>query len=266
MIKLICSDIDGTLIEDGTCTLPEGFAQLIKDLKKKGIMFVAASGRPYSSMRNLFKEVKDDIIFVCESGCLVIDKGEILMKKAIERPVMEEIVEKFRSIEGSDFFASGVKGAYCEKENTPMHKWVRDEYKADIVAVDDILKVDDEIIEVELYNDKDAAGAAGEEFLAKYNGKNGVKAVGAGYMWLVCIRSDGGKGAAIEKICQKYGILPEEVMAFGDGQNDADMVKFAGESYAVKGAHEDVVKNAKYTAPTWRENGVSKVIKERLNM
>lgn len=266
MIRLICTDIDGTLVKDGGSELPEGFAQLVRELKKRGIIFAAASGRPYSSLRHLFKEVADDIVYICESGSLVIDKGEVLYSKCINRNQMIEILEIMRLHKEGDYFASGIKRAYCENGESKMHKWVRDDYKTDLICVEDILKVDDEIIELEFYHEKDAEEAIGDEFLKKYDGSNGVKAMNAGYMWVVCIRSDAGKGTAIEAVCKKYGIKKEEVMSFGDSQNDIDMLLASGESYAMETAKEEIKKAAKYTSPNWEHNGVAETIKKVLDI
>jgi len=51
MIKLVTSDIDGTLIKDSTPDLYPEMVQAVRDLKKKGILFCAASGRQYASIK-----------------------------------------------------------------------------------------------------------------------------------------------------------------------------------------------------------------------
>ena len=68
MIKLIASDIDGTLVENSTAVLHPEMFDLIRKLKEKGILFCAASGRQYQSIANMFEPVKDDIIFLAENG------------------------------------------------------------------------------------------------------------------------------------------------------------------------------------------------------
>ena len=64
MIKLIASDIDGTLLPEGTHRLNPEIFQVIQKLKEKGVLFAAASGRHYISMSRLFEPVKNDIIFI----------------------------------------------------------------------------------------------------------------------------------------------------------------------------------------------------------
>lgn len=68
MIKLIASDIDGTLVENSTAVLHPEMFDLIKKLKQKGILFCAASGRQYHSIANMFEPVKDDIVFWQKTG------------------------------------------------------------------------------------------------------------------------------------------------------------------------------------------------------
>lgn len=64
MTKLVASDLDGTLLLNGTQSLPEELFPLIKKLKELGILFVAASGRQYANMKRLFEPVADEMAFI----------------------------------------------------------------------------------------------------------------------------------------------------------------------------------------------------------
>ncbi len=61
MIKLIASDLDGTLLHNGAQKLTPRAIELIHELTQKGVHFVAASGRQYDNERRLFSEIKDEI-------------------------------------------------------------------------------------------------------------------------------------------------------------------------------------------------------------
>ena len=61
MIKLVVSDVDGTLVPDGTFDINPEIYDVIRELKNRGITFVAGSGRQYASLRRLFAPVADDI-------------------------------------------------------------------------------------------------------------------------------------------------------------------------------------------------------------
>ena len=77
MIKLVVTDIDGTLLPEGTDHLNPELFEVIRALKKNGIQFAVGSGRQYMSMRYLFQPVLDDVIFIAENGSNVMYQGKI---------------------------------------------------------------------------------------------------------------------------------------------------------------------------------------------
>ena len=74
-IKLIVSDIDGTLIPYGERDLPEALFPMIRALREKGVLFCPASGRQYRSLRRLFAPVANEFAYLCENGAVVIGMG-----------------------------------------------------------------------------------------------------------------------------------------------------------------------------------------------
>ena len=78
MIKLIASDIDGTLVKDGTLAIDREYMEVIGRLIDKGIVFVACSGRQYRSERKLFTPVADRLLYISDGGTVVRTPKEIL--------------------------------------------------------------------------------------------------------------------------------------------------------------------------------------------
>ena len=70
-IKLVSSDIDGTLVAEGTTDLNPKVLEMVRKLKSRGIIFVAASGRQFDGMLRLFQEVSDDMIFISNNGAYI---------------------------------------------------------------------------------------------------------------------------------------------------------------------------------------------------
>ena len=70
-IKLICSDIDGTLLQYGKKELEDEIFEQIRELHRRGILFCPASGRRYTSLRKLFAPVADCCVFLCENGGVI---------------------------------------------------------------------------------------------------------------------------------------------------------------------------------------------------
>ena len=86
MIKLIASDMDGTLLNDKK-EFPHDFDEVLDKLCEKGIHFVVASGRSYSTLKLNFEGKLDKLDFICDNGAYVIVNGELvsmsLLKKAV---------------------------------------------------------------------------------------------------------------------------------------------------------------------------------------
>ncbi len=71
IVRLIASDIDGTLLVGDERKISEKVVSYIDKLHQRGVVFVAASGRQYGNLRNLFENVSDKIAYICENGAFV---------------------------------------------------------------------------------------------------------------------------------------------------------------------------------------------------
>lgn len=85
-IKLICSDIDGTLLQYGKKTLEVEILSQIKTLSARGILFCPASGRQYTSLRKLFEPVADCCVFLCENGGVLYKNEQCIGKTPCPAP------------------------------------------------------------------------------------------------------------------------------------------------------------------------------------
>ena len=71
MIKLVVTDVDGTLVEDGSPNInPELFETILK-LREKGIQFAVASGRPWASVERTFDPVKKKVFYIANNGSYI---------------------------------------------------------------------------------------------------------------------------------------------------------------------------------------------------
>ena len=104
--KTIFFDLDGTLLTGGSQTIPEEIFSLIKELKDMGILFVAASGRQYANMRNLFLPVRDDMAFISENGGLAIQNEKLLYCDSFDKDLVMEIIEAIHEKKDAEFSCS----------------------------------------------------------------------------------------------------------------------------------------------------------------
>ena len=72
---------------------------------------------------------------------------------------------------------------------------------------------------------------------------------------------DGGKGVGVRAAMDRYGLAPEEIMAFGDGENDMAMLELAGTSVAMGNGTDEVKAMASYITDTVENDGISKALR-----
>ena len=96
-------------------------------------------------------------------------------------------------------------------------------------------------------------------------GQGQVKAVSSGFDFIDMVQPKVNKGTALAFLGQRWGIEPEEMMAFGDSDNDLDMLAYVGESYAMAGSPASVMAVARHQAPANDDSGVFQVLEKMLN-
>lgn len=68
MIRLIATDVDGTIAADGSCKINPEYYTVIRELRALGIQVAAASGRQKDSLLDLFAPVKEKIFYISNNG------------------------------------------------------------------------------------------------------------------------------------------------------------------------------------------------------
>ena len=116
-IKLVCSDVDGTLVEEGKGGLNPEYYDEIRRLKEKGIMFAVVSGRSYEGSAHLFEPVLDDIIFINDNGAVLRYKGKIIKAHSIPDALIKEIISDLKDELKPVTYISALTGSYAWGEN-----------------------------------------------------------------------------------------------------------------------------------------------------
>lgn len=261
MIKLIASDVDGTLVKDSSPFIYPEIPEAVRQLKKKGILFCVASGRQYYSIRSMFREVADDIAYIAENGAHIVYQGKTLFTTKMKREDAEGIIKMYRKYRDiCECIVSTPKTALTESDNREFLELIRNGYRNRFEIVDDVLAAEEPIIKVSLYRREGLRELGEGTFIPRWQDK--VKATMAGEEWVDFMDKSVDKGNALHTLCEYLGIPKEETMAFGDNDNDIGMMKAAGVSYAVETARESVKQMADYICPSYTDKGVYQIIKE----
>lgn len=261
MIKLVVSDIDGTLLPDGTDKINPDIYGVIRQLREKEILFAAASGRQYASMLHVFRPVADDIIFIAENGTNVMCRGKNMSADFIEQGLAEELVYYLRTLENSAVVLSTPETMYIETDDRELYDLLKNSYRVQVEVVEDVLPFCKRTNKITIYR-KNGVEMLEPDAKKRFGGKLNVAI--AGNVWIDFMGKHADKGTALEVIQDMMHISIDETMAFGDNCNDIGMLGRAGESFAVENAHPQLKEAAKYVVPSYKEDGVINAIKERL--
>jgi hypothetical protein len=261
VIKLIASDIDGTLVKDGEHHLNPEYFDVILKLRKKGIQFAAASGRQWASIEAVFEPIKEKIFYLSDNGSYLGCHGRNLFLNPIERDTAQELIKAIRQTPDLDILVGGPDVAYIESRNQEYINLLIHGYQFKVVQVEDISQVADQIIKISAYKPCRIQEAT-EGLMAQFGGK--LKMAIAGDMWLDSMAPGVCKGHAIKTLQENLDIKPEETMAFGDQMNDMEMFERAYYSFAVANARDEVKKAARFQADSNEHDGVLKVLKQLL--
>ena len=235
MIKLIASDIDGTLLRNGNRKIPEEIFEHILRLKDMGILFAAASGRQYRSMRDLFAPVADEILYLCENGAIVYRDDAILAKIPMPRQEALDIIHQIQAVEDCEVLISGANTSYLMPKHEDYLDHIRYFVGNHVTLIERAEDIKEDILKVSAYCRSGAAGydkPMGDSWRAL-----GFQAAVAGLKWLDCALAD--KAAGMRALCRALEVSADEVMAFGDNFNDLSMLQVAGRPYIITGCPLD---------------------------
>ena len=256
MIKLIATDMDGTLLDENS-NLPEGFFEVLEKLKERNVKFVVASGRPYFTLYENFKPVSDDLYFICDNGSYIAEKNKEPKISAIDKEYVKEVVKVCNSISDVELVLCVTKGAYMKKFNEDLSSEIFKYYVKRII-VDDFDNIDDDIFKIAVYDPYDSKEHSYKTISTSLGDKLNV--VVSGKHWVDVSNKGVNKGTALEKIQKEENISYEETMVFGDFYNDVEMLKKAYYSFVMENANEDMKQYGNFIAESNKNHGVLKAI------
>lgn len=251
MIKLIATDMDGTLLNSNN-EIQHGFYDVFEKIQEKGIIFAASSGRQYYNLLERFKGIEDKMMFIAENGTFVVYEGKELVVNSLDINLARELIKVGRQIENSYVILCGKNSAYIESCDKRLIEQTK-KYYARYEIVSDLTKIEDDILKVTIC---DFLGSENNsnKYYDDYREKAQIAV--SGEIWLDITAKGINKGVAIEEVQELLNIKKEETMVFGDYLNDLEMMKSAYHSYAMENAHEDLKKVARFITKSNDESGV----------
>ena len=256
-IKLVASDMDGTLL-DSNKQLPPDFMEWVRN--HPDIKTVIASGRQYYTLVKDFVSIKDELIYVAENGGFVFEKDKIIYSNEMAKEDIRICLALIENMEGLTPIVCGAESAYMKQAEENIYREAA-MYYARLRVVDNLYEaaLQDTVVKIAIFVDERKAEPAMQYFAGL---KEHLAAVLSGDSWIDISNRTVNKGIAVEAIQKKYKIDKAESMAFGDYLNDVGLIKSCGESYCMENGHPDLKVLAKYVTASNDNNGVMKVLKK----
>ncbi|MDD3477589.1 MAG: HAD family hydrolase [Candidatus Izemoplasmatales bacterium] len=261
-VQLIASDLDGTLLNPFGVVSDRTILALQK-VMRQGIHVVVASGRTEREMRQLLAPLHLEE----DEGSYFISYNGARTAKANDGSIVEEVM----------FSAQQVNAIIRQivQYDVHIHVFCRNHMyvSSDLVQLlkedsqqdKDIVYVDmhtyifnQPCYKLLIYEDENTIQKLSQELSQHL--PSDTKMFTSHKKLLEFVPMEGTKGGALTRLCQRLGVPLEEVVAFGDEENDISMLQSAGMGVAMSNAIAKVKQNAKYTTTSNEHDGVAEII------
>lgn len=259
-IKLIVSDIDGTILNE-KCECSTRVRRALDEAQKLGIKVVLATGRMFMGADPVRESLGLDTPVICYQGAMVRQGNDILYQNAVDNSLAREIIRISReygfhlNLYNNDTLIVEDDNKQYMKDYTQGRFTTYEVVKSfDDVELGDVSKLlcitynEDEIINLQ------------KELSKQFEGKLAIVRSHKYYLEFTDIKAT--KGNAMNFLKDLWNIKTEEVFASGDQDNDYDLLKNAGVKIAMGNASEKLKSIADYICPTINEDGLADAIEK----
>ena len=270
MIKLICIDMDGTLLNNHHEVSTENI-KAIKRATSKGVKVAITTGRIFCSAKYYSNFIGIDTPVIASNGAFIREQNseEIIYSNPIPSYFLSKIYEIINKYNLKILFnTSNTVISFYDLPETHVYKIMNKELNTndkvnffiakditDIVNTfkENILKgivIEPDNIDNLIAAKKELINILGAELHIVSSSVNNFE----------IMLNSSTKGIAVEILAKKYNFTSDEVMCIGDSENDLSMIKYAGIGVAMGNASDEIKSHANYITDTNENFGVAKAI------
>ncbi len=266
MYKLIATDLDGTLVTDNKKLTK----RTIEDIKKAieiNVKIVISSARAFYRLEKYIDELelkRADFYTICFNGGMIVENitGNILYSQNLSTEEVKEIISLGKKLKAPMMLYSKDRNHVEQIPEITLKNSKGINFKTE-----DFSKINFELEENFIYKIafideperiKEMKNHIPDMIKSKYEITSSVPE------YIEFVKKGIKKSEALKFIMKKYKIKQEEIIAIGDGENDIEMIKYAGLGVAVANADNKVKENSDYITASNNEDGVGKVIEKFL--
>ena len=269
-IKVIATDMDGTLLDPkGQLDLPR-LEKILDKLDQCDIRFVIATGNEVHRMRQLLGHLAERVVLVVANGARIFENNELIQAQTWDDAMVDKALGHFKGRECQDqFVVTAMNGGFVKKGTvfTELDKFMTPEMIEKLYQRMNFVNEFDSnlfggVLKMSMVVGEERLESVLQEINDLFDGH--VRAVSSGYGCIDILQDGIHKAWGLVELLKRWNLKPEQIMAFGDSENDIEMLELAGISYAMENAEEAVKRVAIKVAPANSQAGVYQVLENWL--
>lgn len=269
-IKLIATDMDGTLLDPkGQVDLPR-LEKILDQLEERGIRFVIATGNEIHRVKQLLGHLTERVVLIVANGARIFEGNQLLQAQTWDDDMVNRALEFFKGRECQDqFVVTSMNGGFVKEgtvftqlENFMTPEMIELFYQRMNFVEELESHLFGGVLKMSLVVGEERSDSVLEEINQLFNGH--VQAVSSGYGCIDILQSGIHKAWGLQELLKRWDIKAEEIMAFGDSENDVEMLQLAGIAYAMENADDKAKAVATDFAPSNSQAGVYQVLEDWL--
>ena len=263
-IKLLVTDMDGTLLGKDGYVSPRNRGALER-VKQQGVKIVLASGRMTESMLPCARVLGVNAPMIAYNGAVIYDMAQSKIRHQTLIPMhwARALCETAENM-GLHVQAYQHDGYYAAASNRYTKLYAAAIHHPEPHMTDRPLSgwINADQIKLLIIDEPKIVAHVTPILAEMFEGR--IQCVDSQPNYIECIAIGAEKGLALRRVAEEMGILPDEIVAFGDAGNDIGMLSYAGLSYAMEGASDKVKNAADRVAPPAHRDGIACAIEELL--
>lgn len=260
-IKLIVSDLDGTLLDDNK-NIDTKIKFVIETLRSKDILFTIATGRNYSLSKEIVAELNIDIPYICDNGGSVFKHNICINFNKISYKnikIISEILDKHKV----PYVVYGFKYLYSPRTSEKIKSFldkIHDIRKIDSLfelKSDNVVKITVDSKNIENFEKIKSEIDTSCKAIAFNKSEDALYTI-------TNIKST--KGLGLVYLVNELGLSLDNVLAIGDNYNDYSMLELSNVSVSMLDSKNELKKISDYNIGSNNNNGVSNFIIDYFNL
>ncbi len=266
-IKIIATDLDGTLMSPDHMTVTERTRKALFEARNRGVKIAVATGRTLKFIESVLNQIPFADYVIYSNGASVFDRklNRDIYKKHIPA---EDTADILHFLDGLPVYYNVYSGGriyiQVNKQRYYNNNSLPEAFLKEFVAASEVCDSLEEELKgksTEIFSVY-SMSPQNEKMITDFLKSKNLLLTTSVPDEIEATAENVNKGTALKGLCDELGITADEVMAFGDAMNDSHMLKFAGYSFAMGNAAQELKKLARYVTAANADDGVAQAVEK----